>query len=111
MRQLIRYFLRKSIYHQLPKLRTSLKTTYDPAELDHETVIALMTGIVRDESAADKLYTERDAETAAELVSNLPHRDGPDYRARFWKWTRLLEGSYASNPDLDELKKARRLHG
>lgn len=108
MRNLLRYVLKKTIYYQLPKLKTSLKTVYKPDELDEETIVVLMTGVVRDEAAVGKLFTEHDALTAAELVNKLPPRTNPDYGRRVRSWWQLVEGSQTENPDVLELREAKR---
>lgn len=105
MIHLIRYiFFYGNIRDKLPKLQRTLATDFDPAELDPEIRLVLMTGRARDPSAVKELMKKHEVYTALELIPYLPKRIPTPWQKRFRAWLRGLEGSYQSDPLANELK-------
>ncbi len=111
MRSLLKYLMRQTIYRKLPKLRRTMRLSFDPASLDEETMLVMMMGIARDPVGVSRLLEEYHVSTAAELLKVLPPPPPPDWRGRLRSWWQLVEGSRPTDPHLEEHKKARRLHG
>lgn len=106
MIHLIRYlFFYGNIRDKLPKLQRTFASDFDPAELDPETRLVLMTGRVRDPSTVKELMEKHGVYTAVELIPYLPQRKKTPWQRRLQSWLRGLEGSYQSDPLQNELKK------
>lgn len=111
MRNLWRYFVKRSIHVKLPQLHKSLKNPYEMGAVSDETALVMMIGRVRDPFEADKLLAQYRATSAAELLSRLPKRPPPDYRTKLQNWLRRIEGAYAKDPHAEDHEQARNLHG
>lgn len=104
MRRMLTYLFGQSRRDKLPHLKRSLSEEYSPVDLESEIQLVLMTGLVRDPAAARQLMEKYQVSTAAELLEMLP-TPHVDWQGRFRRWLQTLEGSYASDPHRDELKR------
>lgn len=104
MRKLLNYLFYETQRDKLPHLSHTLTDKFDPAEQEAEIQLVLMTGLVRDPLAAQRLMEKYDARTAADLLAKLPIRR-INWRARLRSWLQVIEGSYASDPHRSELQR------
>ncbi len=100
---LLRYLFRQTERDLLPKLKNHLTTQFDRSEeIDWETELVLMRGLVRDPRQVRALMEQYEVSTAEALLEVLPEPPGPDWRGRFWRWVQHVEGSYARDPHVEE---------
>lgn len=108
---LLRYLFRQTERDLLPKLKNHLTTQFDRSEeIDWETELVLMRGLVRDPRQVRALMEQYEVTTAQELLEVLPEPTGPNWRGRFSRWIQHVEGSYARDPHLEEDSDAIRRH-
>lgn len=103
--KLLKYLYREK---RIRPLGRDFITPYDPTELSWDTLLIMMTTKARDVGAVERLKAKYKAQTARELIPQLPKHKRPSLRSRLFAFFQRLDGSYATDPYKMELKAARR---